>query len=89
MQRSWSEWEPSQDWGECQEARETARRGEVEGGQGSSGQGSTGYSKDSIFVLRKTGINGRILSKGVASSLPLQRITQAAGWGRDGWVDSR
>lgn len=73
----------------AKQERQQEGEGKVEGGQGSSGQGSTGYSKDSIFVLRKTGINGRTLSKGVASNLPFQSITQAAGWGRDGWVGSR
>lgn len=83
MQRSW--WEPSHNWGDARSKRESGE-GEVEGGQGLGLQGSTGYGKDSIFVLRKTGRNGRILSKGVASDLPPQRLTLAAGWDGDGWA---
>lgn len=66
---------------ERQRQRERGLWGKVGGGQG-----FPGCSTNSIFILRKIGRNGRIVSKGVASHLPFQRIPLAAGWRRDGWM---
>lgn len=64
-------------------------RGTWRVGRGQGTQGSTVSSWDLIFVLRKVGRNGRILSRGVASSLPFQKISLVAVQSGDGWVGGR
>lgn len=67
------------------------KQGRVErgrgGGQGARVlQGSAGCSQNSVFIFRKIGRIGMILSEGVASDLSFPGISLAASGRRDGWA---